>query len=120
MFKITNAGHIKELRNSNIFSKDFLNIIANDLFFLLDDLNTLDISNFCLLVAIPPKSTISELIINGVNIINSCDIVNICTFNNNIVKATVIIDNCYSISVYFHNFTNPSLTSWIYKKKKEF
>lgn len=119
MFKITNSAHIEELVKLNIFDKNFIDILSNDLFFLLEDLNTLDISKFYLLIAIPPKSNISELIINGIDIINSCSISNICYFNNNIIKASVIIDKCYCISVYFHNFSNPYLTSWIYKEKKE-
>ncbi|MBK5241678.1 hypothetical protein [Clostridium sp.] len=117
MFIVNTSTNLESIKNSNLFTNRFIEILSDDLLFLLDDLSTSDVSDFCSLIAISPTSDIKEINIKGVDILKSCKIVNICLYPNNITKATVIIHNNYWVSIYFNRFINSHLTSWIYKEK---
>lgn len=118
MFEVNTPLNLENLKKSNLFSDGFVKILSDDLSFMLDDFNTLDISNLCSLIAISPTCDIKEIIIKDVDILKHCKVINICLFPNNIAKATLIINNTsYWVSIYFHMFINSHLTSWIHKTK---
>lgn len=117
MYIITNLYDMERIKESEIFQKGFTDILSKDLNFLLEDLNTSDTSKFCSLIAIPNSSSISKIIIKDINIIDCCNIINLHFYKNDIAKATVLLKNNYWVSIYFHKFSNPYLTNWLYKNK---